>query len=143
MTQFRPTPPDYEPVQTCPAPEDGRELQADGFQSLLGRSGYILVGVGDLFAGPAHGADQSLHRRGEPREVDPPVNVHQVGVHRYPAVVRSADHPLEEVFELRPAVRGETHDLVLVAVGLEAEMLRDGAVIDAGGVRERRPGDPA
>ena len=52
------------------------------------------------------------------------------------------DDPAEDVQVLRLAVGGEAHHLVLVAVLGEAEVLRDGRVEDAEGVRERNlPGD--
>ena len=47
------------------------------------------------------------------------------------------DDPAELVQVARLAVGGEAHHLVLVAVLGEAEVLRDGRVVDAEGVRER------
>ena len=117
-----------QPVEARLTMRGARHAEHDLLAHLLDRPGEIHLSLRQLCLGlPRRRAEQTVERAVRHRETGQIVEV--LLIERERAVFLQVHQlPVDQIHVLRLAVRGETHDLVLARVDLEAGVVREGRV---------------
>ncbi len=150
----RAAPGEGQPALPRAAVNAAEDVERGRFEDRLGRGGDGLVARLDRLVGPARGTEQPLELRGPdaadhglaavPGHVDAArvvAEIPEVQLEAAPVVtqVMEPDDRAQCLGEIRRAIGRESHDLVLVAVAREAQVLRQREVEHPEGVWEVHP----